>query len=102
MALAIAGAINDAAVAELSCCVYVCMCVTVLLCNCCSCQDDMKKEGTKLNPWESGGDVKHGRRELQVRACACVCAFLGNATVDAPKNELSLWVGGSEGGRKFG
>jgi hypothetical protein len=27
-------------------------------------KDDMKKEGTRLNNWD-GGDVKHGRRELQ-------------------------------------
>ena len=26
----------------------------------------MKKEGTKLNTWD-GGDVKHGRRELQAK-----------------------------------
>lgn len=27
-------------------------------------KDDLKKEGTRLSNWESGADVKHGRREL--------------------------------------
>lgn len=30
-------------------------------------KDDMKKEGTRMNHWDSGGDVKHGRRELQAK-----------------------------------
>lgn len=30
-------------------------------------KDDMKKEGTRMNSWDIGGDVKHGRRELQAK-----------------------------------
>ena len=29
-------------------------------------KDDMRKEGTKMNAWDYTGEVKHGRRELQV------------------------------------
>ena len=30
-------------------------------------KDDMKKEGTRVSQWEGGGDVKHGKRELQAK-----------------------------------
>lgn len=30
-------------------------------------KDDMKKEGTRLSQWDGGGDVKHGKRELQAK-----------------------------------
>ena len=30
-----------------------------------------RKEGTRMNNWEGGGDVMHGRRELQVEWKKC-------------------------------
>jgi hypothetical protein len=30
-------------------------------------KDDMKKEGTRMNSWDMGGEVKGGRRELQAK-----------------------------------
>jgi hypothetical protein len=32
-------------------------------------KDDMKKEGTRMNAWDMGGEVKGGRRELQAKFC---------------------------------